>query len=238
MSFDRRVLLTSGLAAVITAGLGLPAVANEVTLGRTRDIQTGRARSYTAGASRLLAFRVSNTGFSVFDAVCPHDGTLLTPAMVRSGRITCSKDKSVFSAKTGAKVAGPSSKGLTKLKHRVSNGFLVVSLPAVVATPTPSQSEKSLIAASKVPVGGGIRVESANGPLVVVQPKAGQFLAYSAICTHSGCEVSQFGKDVMVCTCHNSEFSTTNGAVLSGPARRALAQFQLTEVSGELFLKQ
>lgn len=237
MSIRRRTVIASGLSAAAILGLGLPALASEVSLAKTKDLVTGRARNFSVANRKLLVYKTSATSFSVFDATCPHDGRLLTSAMLRNGRITCATDKSVFNATTGKKVSGPSATALVKLKHRVANGVLLVTLPTA-ATPSPSASAASLISAASVPLGGGVRVESKNGPLIVVQPQAGEYFAYSAICTHAGCEVSKFTKDALICTCHNSEFSTTGGRVISGPARTALAEFKLTLKSGELFLAQ
>ena len=59
-------------------------------------------------------------------------------------------------------------------------------------------------------------------------------VAYSAICTHTGCSVtgwlkSETGdKDVLKCFCHNSEFNPREGAqVVFGPAPRRLAALPL-----------
>lgn len=236
MDFERRVVLASALATAMAVAVGVPASANEISLAKTKDLAVGRARNFSTGTSKILVFRSSNSVFSVFDAACPHDGTILTSAMVRSSRITCSKDKSVFSAVTGKKLSGVSKKSLLKLKHRVANGVLLATPVLAAVTSSPSETQEALIAASKVPVEGGLRVQSKYGPIVVVQPKAGEFKAFSAICTHAGCEISQFGKDEMVCVCHNSEFSTFDGAVSSGPARKALTQYPITEANGQLFI--
>src|SRR5690349_15478085 len=40
-----------------------------------------------------------------------------------------------------------------------------------------------------VPVGGGVIVDERN--VVVTQPTAGQFKAFTAICTHQGCTVAE-----------------------------------------------
>ena len=50
-------------------------------------------------------------------------------------------------------------------------------------------------------------------------------MAYSAICTHSGCTVSDWdaGQHALVCPCHESAFDPYDGgAVIGGPAPRAL----------------
>lgn len=55
---------------------------------------------------------------------------------------------------------------------------------------------------------------------------AGSFSAFSAICPHAGCEVG-LGNKEYVCPCHNAKFDA-QGAVLSGPAPRALDTLALS----------
>lgn len=57
------------------------------------------------------------------------------------------------------------------------------------------------------------------------------YQALSKICTHEGCIVGFNGTEV-VCPCHGSRYSTA-GAVLNGPATRALTKYK-TEVSGNI----
>lgn len=236
MEIRRRTVIASSLAALAVAGLGVPAFGSEISLAKTKDLVAGKGRNFTTSNRKLLVYKASATSFSVFDAVCPHDGTILTSAMVRSGKVTCSNDKSVFNAVSGKKISGPSKTSLTKFKHRVVKGILLVTLPAVSASPIPSSSESPLISASKVPLNGGVRVSTNAGALIVVQPSPGEYRAFSAVCTHAGCEVSEFTKEALICVCHNSEFSPGTGKVLSGPARSALKEFNVTLRSGELFL--
>jgi Rieske Fe-S protein len=74
------------------------------------------------------------------------------------------------------------------------------------------------VSAAQVPVGSAVIV----GQAVVSQPTAGQFKAFSAICTHEGCLVSRVQSDKIICMCHSSVFSAKDGSVIDGPARRAL----------------
>jgi nitrite reductase/ring-hydroxylating ferredoxin subunit len=113
------------------------------------------------------------------------------------------------------------------------NGFLVATIGAAAgAAPMANQ----LVESSKVPVGGGIKVESSVGTLMIVQPTRGNFAAYSAICTHQGCEVSRATAQAIICTCHDSQFSTADGQRISGPATGRLKNFAVVERSGMLFL--
>ena len=62
-------------------------------------------------------------------------------------------------------------------------------------------------------------------------------VAYSAICTHEGCDVSDWGSEShrLICPCHDSEFDPTdNGQVTEGPARRRLAALPLKLIDGQL----
>jgi Rieske Fe-S protein len=66
-------------------------------------------------------------------------------------------------------------------------------------------------------------------------------VAYSAICPHAGCPVTEWvkgdglDKDVFKCPCHNSEYDPREGArVVFGPAPRRLAALPLAVVDGAL----
>tara|TARA_B100000809_G_scaffold210297_1_gene213555 strand:- start:3202 stop:3903 length:702 start_codon:yes stop_codon:yes gene_type:complete len=62
-------------------------------------------------------------------------------------------------------------------------------------------------------------------------------VAYSAICTHEGCDVSDWSSENhrLICPCHDSEFDPTdNGQVTEGPARRRLAALPLKLVDSQL----
>jgi len=79
----------------------------------------------------------------------------------------------------------------------------------------------ALTTTSKVPVGGG---EVLTGQkIVVTQPKAGTFAAFTAVCTHLGCLVDSVSGGTINCPCHGSKFSITNGSVVNGPATSPLA---------------
>ncbi|WP_416962898.1 Rieske (2Fe-2S) protein [Streptomyces sp. Agncl-13] len=81
-----------------------------------------------------------------------------------------------------------------------------------------------------IPEGGG-KIFASQG-VVVTQPTAGTYKAFSSKCTHQGCAVSSISDGVIVCPCHKSEFSVTDGSVKKGPATTALPAEQIT-VSGD-----
>jgi len=90
------------------------------------------------------------------------------------------------------------------------------------SSPQPASGQPpSLALTSDVPVGGGKIL--ADKKIVITQPRAGSFEAFTAICTHQGCTVSDVSGGTVNCPCHGSRFSIANGSVVTGPAASALA---------------
>jgi nitrite reductase/ring-hydroxylating ferredoxin subunit len=235
MEIDRRVVVTGALALSAAAFVGLPAHASELNLGSSSAIKIGSSKVFTSGSNRILVYRQTATKFLAYRAICPSDSTSISTQNIRGSRVTCASEKISFSLVTGKASAG--GKRLEAVTLRVSKGFLIVTLPAVVSSPSPSVASKPLISASQVPVGSGVRVDSALGALMIVQPRAGNFRAFSAVCTHAGCEVTDVTVSEMICNCHGSVFSTEDGAVTQGPARRGLRQYELVQRDGQLYLQ-
>lgn len=90
------------------------------------------------------------------------------------------------------------------------------------------------IAASKVPVGSGVIDNDLQA--VVTQPTEGEFKAFSYICTHQGCPVTQISGDTISCPCHGSEFSTKDGSVKQGPATKPLTPKTATLKGSEVIV--
>jgi nitrite reductase/ring-hydroxylating ferredoxin subunit len=85
--------------------------------------------------------------------------------------------------------------------------------------PTSGQETRrtgTLTKTSEVPVGGGRVVVVENAKVVVTQPVAGEFHAFSAICTHAGCTVQGVADGQIACPCHGSRFDATTGEVVVG----------------------
>ncbi len=138
----------------------------------------------------------------------------------------CSADAGVAAPSAPASVApsveATSASPSPSLSASASESASASSAPAAPSGPS--------VAASKVPVGGGVILQDAD--FVVTQPSKGTFKAFSSICTHRGCPVTQITGDAIVCPCHGSEFSIEDGSVLQGPATRSLATTGAT-VSGD-----
>jgi Rieske Fe-S protein len=75
-------------------------------------------------------------------------------------------------------------------------------------------------------------------PGVLVHTQEGEFVAYSAVCTHQQCTVA-YRQDMrkLVCPCHGSVFDPADGAkVEAGPAPRPLPKAPIEVRSGRIFL--
>jgi nitrite reductase/ring-hydroxylating ferredoxin subunit len=88
------------------------------------------------------------------------------------------------------------------------------------------------VPASDVPVGGGAIFP--DDKVVVTQPAKGDFKAFSAVCTHQGCLVAEVKDEQIVCNCHGSHFSITDGAPVAGPATAALGAKKVAVKGGRL----
>ncbi|MEW6636835.1 MAG: Rieske (2Fe-2S) protein [Actinomycetota bacterium] len=79
--------------------------------------------------------------------------------------------------------------------------------------------------------------DAATGsPGVLVRLENGNFVAYSAECTHQGCIVAYRDEGYLACPCHGSVFSPSkDGEVVSGPARNPLPRLQIEVRDGRIF---
>jgi nitrite reductase/ring-hydroxylating ferredoxin subunit len=92
----------------------------------------------------------------------------------------------------------------------------------------------ALAKTSEIPKGGG-RIFKAE-KVVVTQPQDGEFKAFSAVCTHSGCVVGEVTGGTINCPCHGSKFAITDGSVQDGPATKPLAPAEVNVKGGSVTL--
>jgi Rieske Fe-S protein len=101
------------------------------------------------------------------------------------------------------------------------------------ATKTAAPKGVELGPSSGVPVGGGTIYEKEK--IVVTQPKAGEFLAFSAICTHQECILADCDGGKINCGCHNSSFDLTTGVPEGGPATVPLPKMKVSIAGGKVY---
>lgn len=104
-----------------------------------------------------------------------------------------------------------------------------------VLPPKVGEAVQSTVVAGKVgdlkPNSGKI-FKFGNRPGLLILTAAGEYKAFSAVCTHLQCTV-QYRPDhtAIWCACHNGQFNL-NGQVMSGPPPKPLLQYGVA-VKGE-----
>ena len=107
------------------------------------------------------------------------------------------------------------------------------SLASVTATVSGRSVSVAIGASSPLAATGGMAIaQTSIGTFLLTRTGAGTMTVLTATCTHEGCTISGFSGSQFICPCHGSTF-TTSGAVVQGPANRALQQFP-AQVSGDL----
>jgi Rieske Fe-S protein len=93
---------------------------------------------------------------------------------------------------------------------------------------------KAIAKASAVAPGSAVEFKDSGQPAVLVHLDSGDFVAYSAVCTHQGCTVA-YNNGQLACPCHGSVFDPANGAaVVNGPAQRPLPELPVKVQGGEV----
>ena len=127
--------------------------------------------------------------------------------------------------------SGPDRRSLIKAAAVIA---IPVAGASVVAACSSSNSKQAPNNSGSSSSGGGLSVPVANVPVgggfvntdarvVVTQPSAGTFKAFSAVCTHQGCTVNEVSNNQIHCPCHGSIFNATDGSVVNGPATSPLS---------------
>lgn len=87
---------------------------------------------------------------------------------------------------------------------------------------------------SEVAPGSAVAFKDSGNPAVLVHLKNGDFVAYSAVCTHQGCTVEYQGGQ-LACPCHGSVFDPAKGAeVVAGPAPSPLPEIPVKVEGGDV----
>ena len=87
---------------------------------------------------------------------------------------------------------------------------------------------------SDVAPGSAVKFKDRGRDAVLVHLDGGEFVAYSAVCTHAGCTVA-YKDGQLACPCHGSLFDAANGAeVISGPAQTPLPEIPIRTQDGQI----
>ncbi|HEX3564584.1 MAG TPA: Rieske 2Fe-2S domain-containing protein [Acidimicrobiales bacterium] len=207
---------------ILIAGAG-GAPALDTYLGRL-----GPASGGTAMDRRTLLGRAATTG-------------VLAAAVLATGGLAAW----IGRLAGGTKAAADSERGTGTIATTPTAPTSTTPVPASTTTPTtptttvPKPAGHRLGPSSDVPVGSAAQfTDPASGdPGLVLQPAAGTFVAFSAICPHAGCTVAfAQSSDIIACPCHGSEFNARTGAVERGPATRGLTAIPVAAADGNLYV--
>jgi cytochrome b6-f complex iron-sulfur subunit len=92
----------------------------------------------------------------------------------------------------------------------------------------------AIVSESEVAPGSAHKFEDSGNPAILVHLDNGEFVAYSAVCTHQGCDVA-YKDGNLACPCHGSIFDPADGAaVVTGPAQRPLPEIPVKVEGGEV----
>lgn len=99
-----------------------------------------------------------------------------------------------------------------------------------------SSGGQAIAQVSDVPQNSAQEFTNDGQPAVLVHLKSGDFVAYSAVCTHQQCTVAyQKQSSQLACPCHGSIFDPSkNAQVVTGPAPRPLPEIPITVQGGQV----
>ncbi len=132
-------------------------------------------------------------------------------------------------------------------------GFAALSYAGAIAYPLyrfladPAEKAAALAAVTEVelPEGDLPAVGQAHmfafgiQPAILLQPKEGQFVAFSAVCTHLGCTVQfQPEENRIYCACHGGVYDAATGQNVSGPPPRPLTEFRVEKADGKIIVRR
>lgn len=164
------------------------------------------------------------------------------------------KTVATAAAAGGSLIAAGLAAGVGRLVGGTAHVSAAPSLPAQPGSAKPGRSSgptstakagkhppgSAIGRANQVPVGQAASFQdpSTGDPSIVIQPRAGTFLAFDAVCPHAGCTVGyDTSAKLIVCPCHGSEFNASTGAVERGPAASGLTKLAIAEGSdGQLYV--
>jgi len=184
---------------------------HDCQVSQDRQLPQSR-RALLVGAGVACAAML--TGCTTYDA---NNGGFLGAQPTTSGAATSGGGASPAATGGGAATGG------------AATGSAATASAATGGAPAASP----LTSTSDVPDGGGKIIDGPN--IVITQPQAGSFKAFTAVCTHQGCIVSTVSGGTINCPCHGSKFSIKDGSVVNGPAPSPLAPIAIKVEGTSIF---
>ena len=155
------------------------------------------------------------------------------------------------SASTGAAAGGPA----TRVGPCTQRRAVLAALPGIILLPgiasacgmtEPAQPPSTVqqtttvpsttVSAAEIPPGTAKQFKAGDSTVIVAQPVEGEFVAYSARCTHQGGVVQVIEGMTLRCPLHGAEYDATDGSNTLAPAPRPLDAVPVSESGGQLTL--
>jgi Rieske Fe-S protein len=166
------------------------------------------------------------------DSLATRRGVLAGVGLVGLAGAITACGSSASSSSTPA-ASAPTTAAATGASTAAASGG--ASAAASASTGTGSTAAGALATTSEIPVGSGMIFPAKL--IVVTQPTAGEYKAFSAVCTHMGCTVSTISNGTIDCPCHGSQYSIKDGAVVGGPAPKPLPAEKIKVSGDSIFLE-
>ncbi len=119
---------------------------------------------------------------------------------------------------------------LTRFAGTLLGGFVLYPVLRYLVPPrVPEAATRRALAAKEDEIAPGAFKIFAFGaqPAILIRDAAGDFRAFSAVCTHLGCTVQYRASDKLIwCACHNGLYDL-EGRNVSGPPPRPLERFDV-----------
>ena len=183
-----------------------------------RAIVLGSALAAAVGTSVVIVGAATAvTGRLIGGAASPKQARQLSPTTT-----TTVPSTSTTAPNTSTSTTAPNATGPTTTTEPATKGQLLGSA---------SQVPKNEAASFTIPSNGD--------PGIVIHTVTGAFVAYDAVCPHTGCTVGYANTaEVIVCPCHGSQFQVSTGDVIVGPAPHGLKKLKIVEgANGNLYLQ-
>ncbi|MGW6278496.1 Rieske 2Fe-2S domain-containing protein [Kribbella sp. NPDC055071] len=101
------------------------------------------------------------------------------------------------------------------------------------SAPASEPAQPPLAKVSDIPAGGGVILSQQR--VVLTKDQSGKVAAFSAICTHQGCTVTEVRDGTINCPCHKSKFDAGSGQPVSGPAKKPLPPVSIQQRGDGVF---
>ena len=128
------------------------------------------------------------------------------------------------------------SRRATLIPVALASGALLASCAEGDGAVTAPEGTVEVGSASAVGVGKAAKLTHGSTTVIVSQPSAGEYKAFSTVCTHQGCQVQVQDSNRIVCPCHGSEYAVADGSVVHGPAEEALTSYPVQVKGGKIFV--